>query len=186
MQSALALATSAGTALNDFGVPKALPALPGPYALLSNATAPGTLVAAAGAAGAGTAGAAAGAPQAMLLAAKFIGAGSRLAWGGEMCLLLGVLAAAALALPALTSLPGVGAALTWREWRLLQGWAGSAALVLATVHVLLLGLPNNGWCVGGRGASERGEARRAPSPPARAALAAQPGAVGRLCSAGRL
>lgn len=144
VQSALALATSAGTALNDFGVPKTLPALAGPYTLLSNATSPGLLANASAAATAADA-AASSAPQAMVVLGKVIGTGSRLAWSGEMCLLLGVLAGAALALPALTSLPAVGAGLTWREWRLLQGRFGSAALVLATAHVLLLGVPNSGW-----------------------------------------
>lgn len=149
MQSGLALASSAGTALSDFGVPKALPALAGPYTLLSNATAPDQLAAAAAASAAGAGAAPSAAPQAMVVLGKFIGTGSRLTWGGELCLLLGVLAGTALALPTLTSLPAVGAGLTWREWRLLQSYFGSAALVLATAHVLLLGIPNNGWCVGG-------------------------------------
>lgn len=142
LQNGLALATSQGTALNDFGTPKTLPTLKGAYALVSNATSD---IAAALAVASPDGAAAADVAQAMMVKGKYVGTGSRLTWSSELCLLLGVMAAAALSLPALTSLPAIGASLNWREWRLLQGGAGSLALVLATAHVMMLGIPNAGW-----------------------------------------
>jgi len=70
---------------------------------------------------------------------------SKLNWRGELSTLTGVLAGFGMALTAGTSAPSVTPKLGWREWRLMQSRLGWASVLLATLHVLVLGAPD--WIV---------------------------------------
>ncbi|KAG7467523.1 hypothetical protein MATL_G00154610 [Megalops atlanticus] len=60
-------------------------------------------------------------------------------WRMELYLSFGILALGVMALLAITSLPSVGNALTWREFTFIQSRLGYVALTIATLHVLTFG-----------------------------------------------
>jgi hypothetical protein len=82
------------------------------------------------------------APLVVLQQASVFSPGARMNLKGEGCTLLGVLSTILFFIPALTSLPGVGSRLNWREWHLLQSQIGWLAFAAGTAHVLVVGLPN--------------------------------------------
>jgi hypothetical protein len=66
--------------------------------------------------------------------------------------LLGMVAAASLSLPALASLPDVSRQLDWRSWVFMQSTAGLVGLIAATSHTIVLGVeiwfPVSMWSAG--------------------------------------
>ncbi|ESP05319.1 hypothetical protein LOTGIDRAFT_208339 [Lottia gigantea] len=64
-------------------------------------------------------------------------------WKGEAACLVGFLAFLILCFLALTSIPGVGETLNWREWQFVQSKLGYSALVLSVAHAMIMGIP--GW-----------------------------------------
>ena len=68
-----------------------------------------------------------------------IGSSSRMNWIGETCVLLGVLTIASMGLIGVTSIPSIGRAMNWREWRCIQSYVGFACLLLAVSHVTMKG-----------------------------------------------
>ncbi|KAF0300757.1 Metalloreductase STEAP4 [Amphibalanus amphitrite] len=61
-------------------------------------------------------------------------------WRGETFLSAGAVALSLLSVIGITSLPSVGASLSWREFMFVQSGLGWAALVAATAHALVLAL----------------------------------------------
>lgn len=60
-------------------------------------------------------------------------------WRSDLYLSSGILGLGVLTLLAITSLPSVGNALTWREFTFVQSGLGYAALTLSTMHTLFFG-----------------------------------------------
>jgi hypothetical protein len=73
-------------------------------------------------------------------------------WRGDATVLLGMVAAASLSLPALASLPDVSGQLDWRSWVFMQSTAGLVGLLAATSHTVVLGIeiwfPLSTWSAG--------------------------------------
>ena len=65
---------------------------------------------------------------------------SRMNWIGEWAVLFGFLATASMILVGITTLPSVGNALNWREWRVMQSYMGWFTLLLSVAHVMIKGL----------------------------------------------
>lgn len=74
--------------------------------------------------------------------AKFYESDGRMTLGGELSILCGVLCFFALAIPAVSSLPGISRALGEIPWQRVQA-SGRIGLGLAAAHVLFMGAP--GW-----------------------------------------
>ena len=70
--------------------------------------------------------------------AHVLGAGSAFKWNLNLSWFLGIMAAVAMLLPAMSSVTAIATTLSWREWGVLQSGFGFAALVLATGHTLAL------------------------------------------------
>jgi hypothetical protein len=71
-------------------------------------------------------------------------------WKGEVSSLLGIASLLLLCIVGVTTLPSVSATLTWAEWRFVQSRLGTAALLLAALHVVAMGAPvwvTEGWRV---------------------------------------
>ncbi|KAL8594791.1 hypothetical protein ACOMHN_047509 [Nucella lapillus] len=66
---------------------------------------------------------------------------SWMTWIGELSLLVGVLAYVLMVLLAVTSLPSVTKLLHWAEWRCLHSRLGYVMLMLAVMHVYVMGVP---------------------------------------------
>ena len=64
-------------------------------------------------------------------------------WKGEAACLTGIVSFIILCFIAATTLPSVTDSLNWREWRFVQSKLGHLALLIAVIHVAVMGLP--GW-----------------------------------------
>jgi predicted dinucleotide-binding enzyme/DMSO/TMAO reductase YedYZ heme-binding membrane subunit len=64
-------------------------------------------------------------------------------WKGEAACMTGIFSFILLCFVCVSTLPSVTNTLNWREWRFIQSKIGHAALTLAIVHVLIMGIP--GW-----------------------------------------
>lgn len=64
-------------------------------------------------------------------------------WKGEAACLTGLLSFIILCFICATTFPSITDTLNWREWRFVQSKLGHVALLLAIVHVLVMGIP--GW-----------------------------------------
>lgn len=64
-------------------------------------------------------------------------------WKGEAACMTGIFSYMILCFICASTFPSVTDMLNWREWRFVQSKLGHAALLLAVVHVLVMGMP--GW-----------------------------------------
>ena len=62
----------------------------------------------------------------------------RMNWLGETVLLLGVLSIFVMVVLAITSVPGVGDSMSWREWRCLHTYVAYVGLIMAASHVTVI------------------------------------------------
>lgn len=62
-------------------------------------------------------------------------------WKGEAACMTGIFSFVLLCFICATTFPSVTDTLNWREWRFVQSKIGHVALFLATVHVLVMGIP---------------------------------------------
>ena len=67
---------------------------------------------------------------------------TRMNWLGETVLVLGVLAVLLMFILGLTSVPAIGDLLNWREWTVVHSYLGYLCLLLATLHVTVIALPD--------------------------------------------
>lgn len=64
-------------------------------------------------------------------------------WKGEAACMTGIFSFILLCFLCVTTFPSVTNSLNWREWRFVQSKLGHLALLLAVLHVLVMGIP--GW-----------------------------------------
>ena len=60
----------------------------------------------------------------------------KMAWYGELCILLGLLAFSLMAVVGLTSVSSIGNRMTRRQWKLVHTYIGHVCLALSVIHVL--------------------------------------------------
>ena len=58
-------------------------------------------------------------------------------------MLLGIIGFVLMTFAAMSSVPSVGAKLSWKEWRFVQLWLGQSALLLGMIHIIIMGAA--GW-----------------------------------------